>query len=193
VCPGIPESPRDPTVLGNLFEPGHCVLLPETPARIGGGLRESGAAKPQPGGGGGEPCRCLPLGGQPEKASVTYDQAINLALKELEVNPRNAAAMASLALYYAKKGNAPRASDFIRRARALDENNVEYMYSEAVVRTLAGRTQEAIQSLRRAFEKGYAVSDAMGNPELQKLQSLPEYQKLLAEFGQNDSKKPPGK
>jgi tetratricopeptide (TPR) repeat protein len=131
--------------------------------------------------------------GQPEKASVTYDQAINLALKELEVNPRNAAAMASLALYYAKKGNAPRASDFIRRARALDENNVEYMYSEAVVRTLAGRTQEAIQSLRRAFEKGYAVSDAMGNPELQKLQSLPEYQKLLAEFGQNDSKKPPGK
>jgi len=127
--------------------------------------------------------------GQQEKAAATYDKAISLALKELEVNPRNAAAMASLALYYAKKGNTSRASDFIGRARGIDANNVEYIYSEAIVRTLAGQTQEAIQSLRLAFEKGYAVSDAMGNPELERLQSLPEFKKLLADFGESGSRK----
>ncbi len=125
------------------------------------------------------------MAGQKEKASATYDKAIVLALKELEVNPRNAASMASLALYYAKRGMANRALDFMRRARAIDENNVEYIYSEAIVRTLAGQTREALKSLRLAFEKGYAVSDALGNPELNALESLPEFKQLVADFSKS--------
>jgi eukaryotic-like serine/threonine-protein kinase len=122
------------------------------------------------------------LAGQKEKASATYDKAIALAFKELEVNPRNADSMASLALYYAKKGTTNRALDFIRRARAIDENNVEYIYSEAIVRTLAGQPREALKSLRVAFEKGYAVSYALGNPEFDTLENLPEFKELVADF-----------
>jgi serine/threonine-protein kinase len=126
--------------------------------------------------------------GQPGKASAAYDKAIALAYKELEVNPRDAAAMANLALYYAKAGNATRALDFVRRARSIDANNVEYIYTEAVVRTLTGQSQDAVKALRLALEKGYALADAVSNPELAALQTLPEFQGLLAEFGRGDSR-----
>jgi tetratricopeptide (TPR) repeat protein len=126
--------------------------------------------------------------GLPGKASATYDKAITLAYKELEVNPRNAASMSSLALYYAKKGNATRAAEFIRRARSIEESNVEFIYNEAVIRALAGQNQDAIKALRLAFKNGLAVQDAESNPELASLQVLPEFKQLLAELVQSDAR-----
>ena len=41
--------------------------------------------------------------GQKEKSSATYAKAIALAYKELQINPRKASTMGSLATYYAKK------------------------------------------------------------------------------------------
>jgi eukaryotic-like serine/threonine-protein kinase len=127
--------------------------------------------------------------GKPEKASVAYDKAIALAYKDLEVNPRKAVTMSNLALYYAKKGNSIRALDFIRRARSIDESNIEFIYSEAIVHALAGQNQEALGSLRNAFEKGYAVEDALGNPEFTNLQRLPQFKALLADLSMKGSKK----
>lgn len=124
----------------------------------------------------------------PEKATATYAKAIALAYDELEVNPRDAAVMANLALYYAKTGNAIRAQDFVRRARSIDATSVEYMYTEAIVLTLSGRNQEAVKSLRLALERGYALADAVSNPELEALQSLPEFQTILSEFDRGESK-----
>jgi tetratricopeptide (TPR) repeat protein len=126
--------------------------------------------------------------GQPEKAMAAYDRAIALAYKELDVNPRKASAMASLALYYAKKGNSLRALDFSRRALALDGNNVEFMYGDGVVKALAGENQDAIESLRRALENGYALEDVLGNPELSSLQNLPQFKQLIADFGKSKAK-----
>ena len=62
-------------------------------------------------------------GGQPAKAAAAYDKAIALALKDLQVNPRNAIARGSLALYYAKKGDqAPRSRhDCRRQGRGSDQ------------------------------------------------------------------------
>jgi eukaryotic-like serine/threonine-protein kinase len=125
--------------------------------------------------------------GLPDKASATYDRAIALAYQELEVNPRDAAVMADLALYYAKKANPSRALDFVRRARSIDANDVDLMYTEAVVRALAGQNQEAVAALRRALAQGHAVADVASDPELAVLQGLPEFRTLLAEFNQSDS------
>jgi tetratricopeptide (TPR) repeat protein len=129
------------------------------------------------------------LAGQQEKSLATYDKAIALAYKELEVDPRNAAAMNSLALYYAKKGDAAPAARFIRRARATDGNNVEYIYNEAVVYALAGKKDEALKALRAAFERGYGMADALANPDLSMLQNLPAFRQLLTEFARSDAKK----
>jgi eukaryotic-like serine/threonine-protein kinase len=121
------------------------------------------------------------------KASATYEKAIALAYKELEVNPRDPGPMANLALYYAKTGNPSRALNFVRRARSIDAEDVDYIYTEAVVRALAGQPQESITTLRLALEKGYALADAMNNPELAPVRDLPEFRGLVAEFGRADS------
>jgi len=57
---------------------------------------------------------------QIEKANATYDRAIALAFKQLQVNPRDTSVMDELSLYYAKKGDAVQSLDFVHvAARAL--------------------------------------------------------------------------
>ncbi len=119
---------------------------------------------------------------QPEKAKTTYDKAIALAYKELQVNPRKADTMEYLALYYAKKGDPTQALEFIRRARSIDGNNIEFIYNEGVVQALAGHPEEALKTLREAFRKGYPPDDAENDPELKSLWTRPEFEKLVREF-----------
>jgi adenylate cyclase len=120
--------------------------------------------------------------GQKDKANAFYDQAISLAFKDLQVNPRDAGALQSVALYYAKTGQSALAQDYIRKARAIDPNDVNYVYGEAVVDTLGGRQQEALKALHEAFQKGYSTDQARNDPELNSLRGIPEFDKLLSEF-----------
>jgi serine/threonine-protein kinase len=117
--------------------------------------------------------------GQKDKADATYDQAISLAFKDLEVNPRDANALQYVALYYAKKGQFTWAQDYIRKARAIDPNNVYCVYNEGVVDALAGRQQDALKALREAFEKGYSTDQARNDPELNSLRGIPEFDKMV--------------
>jgi len=119
--------------------------------------------------------------GHTDKAQSTYDKAIALAYKELEVNPRKASTMVSLAVYYAKKGDSAQALQFIRRARSIDPNQIEFIYNEAEVQALANHPAEALKALRDAFQKGYSPEEARNDPELKGLEG-PEFDKLLKEF-----------
>jgi eukaryotic-like serine/threonine-protein kinase len=121
--------------------------------------------------------------GQKDKANATYDKAIELAYKDLQVNPRSAAALASLAVYYAKKGDYTQALNFIGRARSINKDSVDIMYNEAQVEALANRPEPALKALRQALEKGHAFKDAKNDPELGNLQSRPEFAQLEKEFG----------
>ena len=120
--------------------------------------------------------------GHAEQAQSTYDKAIALAYKELEVNPRKASTMGSLALYFAKKGDSTQALQFIRRARSIDPTSNQLIYNEAQIQALANRPEEALKSLKEAFQKGYSPEEARNDPELKKLEGRPEFEKLLKEF-----------
>lgn len=120
--------------------------------------------------------------GQQSKANAMYDKAIALAQKELQVNPRNASTMGSLALYYAKKGDQNLARQFIRQARSVNQDDNELMYIQGVVAALGNRDDEAISALSQAFQKGYAASEAQNDPELKRLTSQPEFQKLISQY-----------
>ena len=120
--------------------------------------------------------------GQREKANATYERAVALAQKGLQVDPRNAQEMGSLALYYAKKGDLGNAKSYIRRARAIAPNEVNFMYIEAIVQSMAGSTSEALTALRAAFEKGYPVREAASDPDFTGLRSNADFQKLVQEF-----------
>jgi serine/threonine-protein kinase len=120
--------------------------------------------------------------GQKDKANATYDRAIALAQKGLQTDPRNAQEMGSLALYYAKKGDTGTARNYIRRARAIAPNEVNFMYIEAIVQGMAGNTREAIAGLHAAFDKGYPVREAANDPDLYGLRANPEFQQLIQQF-----------
>ena len=94
--------------------------------------------------------------GHSDQASDAYGKAISLAFKELQVNPHSATIMGDLGLLYAKKGDVTNAVQYTDQARAISPDDVQLMYSEAQVKTLIGKPDEALKSLKLALEKGYA-------------------------------------
>jgi eukaryotic-like serine/threonine-protein kinase len=124
---------------------------------------------------------------QADKAHATYEKAIALGFKELQTNPKSADVMAQIALSYAKSGNIQQADDFIRKARAIDKDNLQYIYDQAEIHTIAKRTPEALKSLQDALAKGMPAEFAAGDPELGPLQKESEFQKLMQKYA---AKKP---
>ncbi|MBZ5723418.1 MAG: protein kinase [Acidobacteriia bacterium] len=129
--------------------------------------------------------------GQRDKAAATYHQAIALASASLQVNPRNVEALGTLAICYAKNGDASRALVFIRQARQIDNKDNDLMYKEATVHALAKRTSEAAASLREALLNGYSLKEAESDPELKALRETKEFEKLQKELTQKDTDKQP--
>jgi tetratricopeptide (TPR) repeat protein len=122
--------------------------------------------------------------GQKVKADVMYDKAIALAFHELQVNPQSTNAMGDLAVYFAKKGETLRAREFIQRARAIDKEDVELIFSQATVENLGNNSSDSIRTLRYALSKGYPVKDLESDPVFDNLKNRPEFQALIKEFNQ---------
>jgi serine/threonine-protein kinase len=116
--------------------------------------------------------------GQRDRAISAYDAAIARALKALQVNPRDAAVRANLALYYAKRGDSSRARRLIADARAIDAANVNVTYAQATIDALAGRTADALDALSAAVAAGYPVAAARRDPDLQSLVTDPRFARL---------------
>jgi tetratricopeptide (TPR) repeat protein/TolB-like protein/tRNA A-37 threonylcarbamoyl transferase component Bud32 len=120
--------------------------------------------------------------GQKDKANQTYETAIALAFKELEVNPQDTDDMGDLALYLVKKGDPARGMEFIQRARAIDKRDVELIFTQATVEALANKPADAIATLREALSKGYPARDVESNPDFAALQNRPDYQALMKQY-----------
>ncbi len=120
--------------------------------------------------------------GRKDQAASTYDKAIQLAFRQLQVNPKLASVTGDLALYYAKKGDGGHALQYINQARSLDREDLQLLYFQAQIYALTNHQREAMTTLRQAFQKGYSPAEAMSDPELGSLKSLPEFTKLVAEY-----------
>jgi eukaryotic-like serine/threonine-protein kinase len=118
---------------------------------------------------------------QKEKARDAYQHAIALGFKELQTNPQDANAMTEIALAYANLGD-PQAETFITRARGIDRNSVDYIYCQAEVNALLGKTAEALKALQDALEKHYPAESAEQDVELDSLRSNPEFTSLLKRY-----------
>ncbi len=114
-----------------------------------------------------------------EKAQEAYDKAIQLAYRQLQINPRDAKTFGSLALYHAREGKISEALEFIRRARTYDASDNQLMYDEAVVYALAGRARDALTALQRALGNGYSVEEARSDPDLATVRALPGFAELM--------------
>jgi serine/threonine protein kinase/tetratricopeptide (TPR) repeat protein len=126
--------------------------------------------------------------GHSAQAASAYGKAILLGFQDLRANPRSAAIMGDIGLLYAKKGDATNAVKYTNEARAIKPDDLQLMYSEVQVKTLIGKPEEALKSLRLALEKGYGAQEAWNDPELQKLQALPQFSQLIKEFSKKNQR-----
>lgn len=121
--------------------------------------------------------------GRGDEAVEQYGRAVEMISEHLAVNPDDARMLGDLAICQAKLNRKVEAVETIERAARLEPHNTTLMYEKAVVYSLAGDAQKAIEELARALSHGYSRSEAERDPDLGSLRDLEEYRLLMASSG----------
>jgi tetratricopeptide (TPR) repeat protein len=127
--------------------------------------------------------------GRGADAQAAYKEAVRLTEIELKVNPRDAATLASSAVYLAKAGDAKSAEARLREAIAIAPNNVEVAFRAAVVYAVGGEINRSLDALERAVALGYSRADISGNDDFDVLKSSPRYAAIATQQSLGGSKR----
>lgn len=104
-----------------------------------------------------------------EEALQQFERARHLLSEHLKVKKGDGQLYGRFALYLAKLGRHNEALDHITSALSLEPLDPFLIFQQAVIQTLAGETDQAIESLRVALEQGYSKTEAMHDPNLKPL------------------------
>jgi Flp pilus assembly protein TadD len=110
---------------------------------------------------------------------------VRLAEEALRVNPRDARALAMLAVYEAKLGRHEEARGHVQEALTLGAGSAEVHYRAAVVYALGGRRRAAVEALEHALRGGYSLVLAQGDEDLASLRVTEAYDALVARYGKS--------
>ncbi len=109
--------------------------------------------------------------GRRDSAASAYAKAISLATNELALNPKEAMAHSHLGLCYAKTGRFAQARAETDESVRLERENPEILYNAGIVSNLTGRTDEAVDRLKRSITAGYSRAFVDHEPEIANLRS----------------------
>jgi len=118
----------------------------------------------------------------PEKrgqAQELYRKAIELAGKELEINPREPNVNVMVARYHAMLGQRALAMSHLNRALALRPKDAEFQEIAAVIHNQFGETTLAINYLETAIAQGYSLDEIINERELDNLREDPRFRALM--------------
>ncbi|MFQ5824368.1 MAG: protein kinase [bacterium] len=118
-----------------------------------------------------------------DKARETYQHAVQLAEKQLVINPNDARLRSSLAVYYANLGNHKKALDEIARAQQLAPEDVTVLFKRVLVFEFVKLHDQALEALKLALQRGYSIEEVRGHPDLSELRKDPRYQRLVMSDG----------
>ena len=118
--------------------------------------------------------------GRRDDALKAYRQAVGLAAEEVLVSPGDARAIARLAVYQAKSGNATAASRSLKRALELAPRDEQVLFRAGIIHALAGRTNEALAALEQAVAGGYARRLIADEEDLAALRSMPRFAAMVS-------------
>jgi Flp pilus assembly protein TadD len=114
------------------------------------------------------------------RATAAYERAQKIAREQLRTNPRDASALDTLGISLAKTGKPAEGLRQIEAALAIEPGNPDLFYDAAVVTNLLGRTENAIDWLRRAVDAGLSRKQLEREPEFQNLRGQPAYREVLS-------------
>jgi tetratricopeptide (TPR) repeat protein len=121
----------------------------------------------------------LYYGGKKDQAVGPSRKAIELALADLKVNPRDAELLSSLAGYYSMLGDRKNALLYLGQALQYGHNDKGILFDAAGVYSQLGETGLAIEWLGRAVQAGYTTDKIRSDPEFAKLAGNPTYEQLI--------------
>jgi serine/threonine-protein kinase len=119
--------------------------------------------------------------GDPGAAAKAYEEAIALTSRRLVLNPRDAFTIALMALCEAKVGRHADARRHAAEAVVVSPVDREVVYKQAAVLAIVGEARAALDSLRRAIERGYERRWARTDDDLRSIRDLPEFKQLTAD------------
>ena len=117
---------------------------------------------------------------KPASTAAAYARSIALAQEQLRLNPRDAVAHSYAATGLAKTNRAAEAAAEVKQAIELEPKEPSILLDAAVVAALAGRTAEAMDSLRKAVAAGYCRTIIARQPEFERFRNDPAFQAIVA-------------
>jgi TolB-like protein/Flp pilus assembly protein TadD len=113
------------------------------------------------------------------EAESGYRRAVQLAERELGVNPNDAIDWAQLAYYNARLGDTARAQLYSERALKLGTDVVYVHYYRALIAISSGNAAAALDALSRAVDLGFPRQLVQAAPEFASLHGDQRFRRLL--------------
>jgi serine/threonine-protein kinase len=114
--------------------------------------------------------------GQAGKADGAYRRALELARRQLAVNPHDWETMASVALYDAHLNKHDEAIRLAERSVKEAPSNNTILFTAALTYEMLGQRSASLQQVRAAYAKGYPLEYIERDPDLGALRKDDRYQ-----------------
>jgi len=123
--------------------------------------------------------------GKREEAARAYRRAIEVAERQLQVNPHDSDMLSELATYYSMLGERNQALRYLTLALQYGHSEKELMFTAAEVYNQLGETGLALEWLAKAVRAGYPVSDFRDSPTFANLAQNSVFQQLIGKSAGN--------
>ncbi len=117
--------------------------------------------------------------GRRAEAAGAYGKGIALGEEELRVNPRDAQALSSLAMYHAMRGERKAALDNVDAALRLNPQSPGLLFKAGIAYQQLGETQRALEVLEKAVAAGVSPATVRDTPNFDGLRANPRFMKLI--------------
>jgi len=121
----------------------------------------------------------LQMLGQKKESLEAYREAVRLAGERVSAHPLDPSARNELARYCAKKGEKDCALREGTRAAEMQPGNAEIAFTNAIIRCVLGRDDEALDWLERAVKLGLSRVEIEHEPHLAPLHTKPRYRQIV--------------
>ena len=117
-----------------------------------------------------------------EGAGEAYQEALKLAYKKLEVNPRNLMLLSFMAYYHAMVDEREEAQDFVKQVLAVDPQNPAILFNLALTYYKLGDTDQTLYWLKKALEARWSKEIIYSTPLLESLRNSQEFKELIKDY-----------
>jgi len=107
-----------------------------------------------------------------------YKKAIELAERQLKVNPKDSETLVWSAHYYARTNDSRRAISYLRKGESQANDDPTTFLIGCLIYLESGKIEESLNWLDRAVTAGYSRENLLANPDLIRLHSEPRFSLL---------------